>query len=272
VDLPTVTEALFACFLIGALSLKMRFIDVSGAVAAFIIGFLIFVLPPEGWRWFIVILIFHAVAAQFTKYKYEHKRRIGFAQEKGGARAWPNITANGGIAALFAFGEGLWPSGALALGFIGAVSTATADTLATEIGLLSRVEPRLITSLRRKVPAGTSGGVSLMGELATLFGAIVIGFAAWLLNMANLRGYGLEATILVAVISGFVGCTFDSVLGASVQGMFRCKVCGSVTENKKHCHSSTVHLRGSRMIDNNMVNLIATAVGALAAVAAFILI
>jgi uncharacterized membrane protein len=111
-----------------------------------------------------------------------------------------------------------------------------------------------------------------MGELATLFGAIVIGFAAWLLNMANLRGYGLEATILVAVISGFAGCTFDSVLGAAVQGMFRCRVCGSVTENKKHCRSSTLHLRGSRVIDNNMVNLIATAVGALAAVAAFIFI
>jgi uncharacterized protein (TIGR00297 family) len=268
-DLLILTEALLACMIIGAASLKFKFVNISGFVAAFIIGVMVFAMPPDGWKWFIVIMIFHVVAAQFTKYKYHAKRRIGFAQEKGGARAWQNVTANGGVAGLFALGEGLWPSGILAFGFIGAVATATADTLATEIGLLNRGQPRLITDLRREVSAGTSGGVSPLGELATLLGAVMIGISAWLLGLSHLKSYGLGTTILVAVLAGSAGCTIDSIIGATIQGMFKCRVCGNTTENKKHCGSSTAHLRGFRSIDNNMVNFIATAAGALIGVAVF---
>ena len=268
-DLLILTEALLACTIIGTASLKFKFVNPSGFVAAFIIGVMVFAMPPDGWKWFIVIMIFHMVAAQFTKYKYQTKRRLGFAQEKGGARAWQNVTANGGVAGLFALGEGLWPSGILAFGFIGAVATATADTLATEIGLLNRGQPRLITDLRREVSAGTSGGVSPMGELATLLGAVIIGLSAWLLGLDHLKTYGLSTAILVSMVAGSVGCTIDSIIGATIQGMFRCRVCGNITENKKHCGSPTAHLRGLNLIDNNTVNFIATAVGALVAVAVF---
>jgi uncharacterized protein (TIGR00297 family) len=269
-DILTVIEAFLACGILGVISFRFRFVDDSGLAAAFLIGILIFVLPPDGWKWFIVVLIFHGVAAQFTRYKYAMKRRIGFAQEKGGARAWQNIVANGGIAALFAVGEGLWHSNLLTLGFVGAVSTATADTLATEVGLLSRSQPRLITDFRRRVTPGTSGGVSPMGELATLLGAIIIGLSACFLGLGNLNGYCLTRILFVAVISGFVGCTVDSLIGATVQGMFRCEECSNITENKKHCGIATIPIRGSRLIDNNMVNFIATATGAIFAVAMFL--
>ncbi len=266
----TVIEAFLACGILGVISFRFKFVDDSGLAAAFLIGILIFVLPPDGWKWFIVVLIFHGVAAQFTKYKYAMKRRMGFAQEKGGARAWQNIVANGGVAALFAVGEGLSHSNLLALGFIGAVSTATADTLATEIGLLSRSPPRLLTDLRRRVAPGTSGGVSPMGELATLLGAALIGLTTSFLGLGNIDGYGLTRLLFVAVISGFVGCTVDSLIGATVQGMFRCKKCDNITENKKHCGIATIPIRGSGLIDNNMVNFIATATGALFAVTMFL--
>jgi len=271
-NIPTVIEAFLACGILGFISFRFKFVDDSGLAAAFLIGILIFVLPPDGWKWFIVVLTFHGVAAQFTKYKYAIKRRIGFAQEKGGARAWQNIVANGGIAALFAVCEGVSHSNLLALGFVGAISTATADTLATEIGLLSRSPPRLLTDLRRRVTPGTSGGVSPMGEFATLLGAALIGLPASILGLGNLYGYGLTGLLFVAIISGLVGCTIDSLIGATVQGMFSCQKCGKVTENKKHCGITTVPIRGSRLIDNNMVNFIATAAGALFAVAIFLLL
>ncbi len=208
------------------------------------------------------MLIFHGVASQFTRYKYETKARSGHAQEKGGARAWKNIVANGGIATLFAAAEGLSPSRIFALGYIGAVSTATADTLATEIGLLSRGQPRLITNLRRTVTAGTSGGVTPRGEAAALFGTMIIGFSSWILGLGNLNSNNLSVILLVASASGLAGCTIDSIIGAAAQAMFRCTLCGRTTENNRHCGGRTVHIRGFSLIDNNVVNLIATAFGA----------
>lgn len=266
INIFTLVQAVLVCSILGAVSFKLKFVSFSGLIAAFFIGVLIFVFPPEGWKWFVIILIFHAVAAQFTKYKYEMKRRKGFAQEKGGARAWPNIVANGVVATLFAVAGGFSSLGVFLFGFIGAVSTATADTLATEIGLLNKDKPRLITNLRKEVPAGTSGGISPMGEMGTLLGGLIMGISVLLLKIGN---HGNEMILLAAVISGLIGCTFDSFIGATIQGMFKCKICQNVTENKKHCGNKTIRVRGSGYIDNNMVNLMATTVGALFAVIIF---
>ncbi len=267
INIFTILQAILICAILGALSFKLKFVSFSGLIAAFFLGVLIFVFPTEGWKWFIIILIFHTVAAQFTKYKYEIKRRKGFAQEKGGAREWPNIFANGGVATLFAIAGGLSSFGVFLFGFIGAVSTATADTLATEIGLLNKDQPRLITNLRKKVPAGTSGGVSLMGEIGTILGGLIIGISALLLEIGN-----YNSIIIAAVISGLIGCTFDSFIGATIQGMFKCKKCQNITENKKHCGNQTIKVRGSNFIDNNMVNLMATTVGALFAIIIFFIL
>ena len=158
------------------------------------------------------------------------------------------------------------------MGFLGAVATATADTLATEIGLLNPAQPRMITNLHRKVAAGTSGGISPFGELATLLGSLIIGLAAWLLGVAKLDGYSIGTILLITVLAGLVGCTIDSLIGASIQGMFKCAVCGRTTENKKHCGKSTQRIRGSGIIDNNMVNFIATGLGALFAIFVFSLL
>ena len=269
INIFTLLQAILVCAILGALSFKLKFVSFSGLIAAFFLGVLIFVFPPEGWKWFIIILIFHIVAAQFTKYKYEIKRRKGFAQEKGGAREWPNILANGGVATLFAIVGGLSSFEVFLFGFVGAVSTATADTLATEIGLLNKDQPRLITNLRKKVPAGTSGGVSLMGEIGTIIGGLIIGISVLLLKISN---YDNSMIIVTAVISGLIGCTFDSFIGATIQGMFKCKKCQNITENKKHCGDQTIKVRGSNFIDNNMVNLMATTVGALFATIIFFIL
>lgn len=269
INIFTILQAILVCAILGVLSFKLKFVSFSGLIAAFFLGVLIFVFPPEGWKWFIIILIFHIVAAQFTKYKYEIKRRKGFAQEKGGAREWPNILANGGVATLFAIVGGLSSFEVFLFGFVGAVSTATADTLATEIGLLNKDQPRLITNLRKKVPAGTSGGVSLMGEIGTILGGLIIGISVLLLKIGN---YENSMIIVIAVISGLIGCTFDSFIGATVQAMFQCKKCQNITENKKHCGNKTIKVRGYHFIDNNMVNLIATTIGALFATIIFFIL
>jgi uncharacterized protein (TIGR00297 family) len=269
VDILIVLVAAAVCTVLAVGAWKARILDEGGAISAFLIGFVTFVVPIDGWKWFIVLLIFLMVSSYMTHYKYQAKRKKGFAQEKGGARGWPNVSANGVVAGVMALSTLFFsqPNQELILAaFLGAVATANADTLATEIGLLNPTDPRLITNLRKIVPAGTSGGISILGEIATLSGALVIGVAAGLLRMTGNPGWPLSFTLGMTIIAGLVGCTVDSFIGATAQGIYRCSVCKKITENRRHCGSPSIPLRGRRVIDNNVVNLIATMSGAAFAV------
>ena len=259
------------CVALAVGAWRAHILDEGGATSAFLIGFVTFVIPEDGWKWFVVLLVFLSISSYMTHYKYQAKRKKGVAQEKGGARGWPNVTANGVVAGLLALMILFFPREPIILAaFLGAVATANADTLATEIGLLNPSDPRLITDLRRVVPAGTSGGISILGELATLFGASVIGIVAGLLGMTGNLGWGFAALIGTTMIAGFVGCSVDSIIGATVQGIYKCSICNKTTENRRHCTAPSIPLRGHKIIDNNVVNLLATISGA--AFAALVLV
>jgi len=271
IDPLTVLIAGIICAALALGAWKGHILDSRGAITAFLIGFATFVFPADGWKWFLVLLVFLTVSSYMTHYKYQVKRKKGFAQEKGGARGWPNVAANGivaGILVLFTpfFVQDSYYWQLILAAFLGAVATANADTLATEIGLLNPTDPRLITDLRKVVPAGTSGGISIFGELATLFGALLIGIAAGLLGMAGNPGWSLSGLIGTTMIAGLAGCSIDSVIGATVQGIYKCRVCNKITENRGHCGNPSIPLRGHKVIDNNVVNLIATICGAAVAV------
>jgi uncharacterized protein (TIGR00297 family) len=240
-------------------------LDLGGATVGAAIG--VVVTLTGGWAWFTLVVVFFLLAGLFTRYGFREKAQLGVAQERGGARGWPNALANGGLAAALAVGEyvtrayGL-PGSLLAIAFVGAVATSTADTLGTELGLLSRAKPHMITGFRAVTP-GTSGALSFRGLLAALWGALVIGGIAWLLGVVPLP----ISTALVSIgLAGLVGALVDSVLGATAQGMFRCSVCGVETESGRHHGFRTTHSRGLRWLDNNGVNVLATGAGALVAV------
>ncbi len=250
--------ALSILTLLAIASIKLKLVDYTGTAAAFVVGFITLIFG--GWNWFAILLSFYLTSSLLTKYKYDIKRRLGVAEAKGGARAWTNVFGNGGIAALFALAEGLFGGGAFFGGFIGAVSTAAADTLATELGLLYPGEPRLITNLRKKVPPGTSGGVSIYGEVAILVASTVIGLVA--------AACGAEPSftpikiLLIAILSGFAGSTIDSILGATVQAQYWCESCKKLVEVKHHsCGSETKLVRGFEFINNHVVNFTSTALG-----------
>lgn len=253
----------------GLISYTLRMVDRGGLLAGLAVGYVIY---SFGGRFlFLPLLTFHMIAGASTKYKYEVKTRRGAAEEKMGARGWRNVLANGVVAAVLAFLGGMGGSSVdpvYLAGFLGAVGTAGGDTVATEIGLLYRNPPRLITDLKRRVPAGTSGGVSILGEAAQVVSSLLIG--ATVILFAPSGAFATWA-LGVTVVASFAGSTMDSVIGATMQGMFKCRVCQRTIEKRVHCGEAAVHVRGMPWLGNNVVNLFAIAFGALVAVGLHIL-
>jgi uncharacterized membrane protein len=151
------------------------------------------------------------------------------------------------------------------------MATVNADTWATELGVLSRVPPRMITSGEVVVP-GTSGGVTRLGIWASVAGALLIGTVATaLVQAASLLGGGgwsLRAIsyALLAVVGGVAGSLFDSLLGATAQGIYFCDHCRKETESATHgCGRAARPMRGWGWLNNDLVNLLASLLGGLVA-------
>jgi uncharacterized protein (TIGR00297 family) len=256
-----------AVTLIGLFFMKVGVFDSTGFASATMTGCLVLIFG--GVSWFIVLVSFLVFTSLFTKYKYEKKSVMSVLEDKGGARTWKNVVSNGLVASLAALGHGvttLWfgihSSTVFHSLFLGAVSMAAADTLATEIGLLSPSEPRLITNLSEYVSRGVSGGISPLGGLAALLGAFIVGSTS--LPFA-FGGFSVVKTFALVLFSGFLGSTLDSFLGATIQARYTCHVCEKTTEKKNHCGESATLIKGWKGVDNDVVNLISTFFGAVIA-------
>ena len=257
--IPGTISVLFVV-IFGYISYRFNVLDLQGFIAATAIGCTVIFLG--GIQWFILLVSFLILASITTRYRYEQKTKLNSAQENKGARGWRNVIANGGIAILSSLGYGVTNLVIFEMMFLGAVSTATADTLATELGLLSSNEPRLIIALSQRVRRGVSGGVTLLGESATVLGSFAIAIVASVIGFSGLPPLQLW---MISLISGFLGSIFDSFIGATLQSRYECPICSEETENRIHCNCFTRLKRGYAFIDNNLVNLGSTAVGALIA-------
>jgi uncharacterized protein (TIGR00297 family) len=241
----------------------------GGVAGAIIVGSLIFGLG--GWIWGLLLITFFVSSSLLSHYRQRDKEAVAEKFAKGGRRDLGQALANGGMGAILAvvyFGN---PEPVLLAAYLGVMATVNADTWATELGVLSRVPPRLITT-GQEVPHGSSGGVTSLGMWASLAGALLIGSVATALTQAGslLGGNGWDASALafpgLAVAGGMAGSLFDSLLGATVQGIYYCDRCGKETESARHrCGQAALPVRGWLWLNNDLVNFIASIVGGLVA-------
>jgi uncharacterized protein (TIGR00297 family) len=244
---------------IAAVAYRRGSLARSGAAAALIVGTLTFGFG--GLVWGILLGVFFVSSSLLSHYKEEEKRQVAEKFEKGHRRDFGQVLANGGLGSLIALLSALVPSAAWFPLFVGVTATVTADTWATEIGTLARRQPRLITSGRR-VEVGTSGAISPLGTAISAAGGLAIGLVAGLLAL-NLA---LGAALLIGLAGGLAGSLFDSLLGATVQRVYYCDTCQKETERRIHRGShQTRPLRGWSWLNNDLVNLFASAVGGLTA-------
>lgn len=251
-----------ALLVAGAAYLK-RSLSFSGAAAAVVMGTIYFGAGDAFW--FGILLVFFITSTLLSKWKQAGKEELERSYAKTGRRDAGQVLANGGLGMLVCLGYLVWPHPSWIYAFVGVMATVTSDTWATELGGLSRKEPRSVLTGRR-VPRGTSGGVSLPGNLAALAGGLLIGAASWLLLAVS--GYDpvplpFVSLLLLGGAGGLAGAFADSLLGATVQRMYRCTVCGKIVEVREHCGHPTVRHRGFGLISNDAVNLISSVVGGL---------
>ena len=93
-----------------------------------------------------------------------------------------NVLANGGPLATIAILYYISHNDPIfMLSFVGSISFALSDTIATELGLLSKVKPRsLLTG--KQIDKGQSGGVTIQGEIAALMGSLINRNNMWTIN------------------------------------------------------------------------------------------
>ena len=251
-----------AC-IIAFLARRLHALSRSGAWAALLTGTLIFGLG--GVPWAVLLLAFVISSSVLSRAFSGRKKALNEKFAKGSQRDAGQVLANGGLGALLAIAQVIYPDSNWPwIAFIGAMAAVNADTWATELGVLNPSQPRLITT-GRVVEAGTSGGVSLLGTLASLAGAALIALFA-ILTAPQAGDLPAKRLTLLVVISlgGMAGSLFDSLLGATVQGIYFCPNCAKETERhpRHSCGTETTRVRGWEWLNNDLVNFACSVVGA----------
>jgi uncharacterized protein (TIGR00297 family) len=225
---------------------KFKSLSKSGVLSAYVMGIIIF--GTGGFMWIVPILTFFVLSSALSILPKTEN-----TLEKNPRRDIIQVIANGGAATIISVINFYSPNNLLFIVYLAAIAAATADTWASEIGLLSPWNPIHITKLK-SVIKGTSGGISLLGTLGSVLGATVIGITGVQL--------GLPASLLgIIVFTGTAGGLVDSVIGGSIQATFQCTDCNDITEKRKHCNLPSMHVSGLYILDNDMVNFLNTISG-----------
>jgi len=289
-------------FLLALIGYKKKSLDLSGAVSASLVGVLTIF---SGVRYGLTLAFFFFSGSAVTKVQSEVKKQVDeHFKEGGGLRDFVQVMANGLVPTMLAaaslyslgglsfianttgagaFAEAIIFSiggsnssmnnattkvaSTLAVAFLSYFSCCGGDTFASELGVLSKSKPRLITTFcRKEVEPGTNGGVSLLGVVASIFGGLVAA-SGWALGAYITSGVRTEIlyALIIGAFGGFFGSFVDSVLGATVQYSGYCR------ERKKVVSKpgpTVTKISGLEILSNSGVNVlsasfIAVAFGAL---------
>lgn len=272
---------LILAFTLSFLAYRMNALTPGGTAAAVLLGTLVFGLG--GLEASILLLVFFLSSSVLSRVAKSRKAGLEENYSKSSRRDAGQVLANGGLAGVFVVLHGFFPAATWPwLGAAAALAAANADTWATELGVLSPNSPRRITT-GRPVERGASGGVSLVGLLAALGGAMLEAAAfvivwpetALLSGAAIPHGLAMAAAwFLLVTLAGLAGSLIDSLLGATLQAIYYCPVC--LKETERHpihsCGNRTSRMRGLYWLNNDWVNTACTLSGSLIALIIYFVI
>jgi len=201
--------ALIISVALGLMAYKIKVVDASGMISGVVVSMGILICMDV--KFFVIFFSFVIIGAIFTAYKWKKKVKEKTAEKEEG-RGISNVLGNGLPPLIFALGYAVLPEQNLALlcGYIASVAALAADTASSEIGVLSKSKPIMITTLKR-VEKGTDGGISILGTFAGLLTTIIIATVALLIGIANWYVF------LAVIFAGNFGNFVDSFIGATLE-------------------------------------------------------
>jgi uncharacterized protein (TIGR00297 family) len=210
----------------------LRTVRLSGMLVGWAIGVVVYAsLGLAGWA---LLFLTFLTATVTSRLGLKKKALLGIAEERGGRRGGGNAFANTGLAAVAAAAAVATPHREAALvAFVAALATGGADTVASEIGKAWGGRTYLPTTLSAVRP-GTPGAVSLEGTAAGILGALALAASGALLGL--IPGWMVWAAVAGAVAGSIV----ESALAAT--------------------------LESARIVNNDVLNVVNTATGAIVAI------
>ena len=229
--------------LLARRGVKRGSLSSSGAAAALVVGLL---SMASSYRFGATLLLFYFTSSKLTKFGSARKQQLEEGVEEGeGKRSHVQVLSCSAVGVALALahvwrfgvdgdhaaiaGGDLW-SARLRVAYLAHFAACTADTWASELGILGPGKPFLMLSMR-SCPPGTNGAVSTRGNLAALgggaFAGAVFGVGGWAQGGDSLAA--LPVLVVVGAVTGFFGSTVDSILGETLQESWLSpskKVCG----------------------------------------------
>ena len=179
------------------ISVKKKSFDRKGILIGILIGLITIFLGQlnvvGGLTAFLFIAYFFFIGELGTRYRVKKTLK---EHEK---RSTGNVLGNS-LAAVIALALNF------PIGFFAGISAALADTLSSEVGMLSTKKPLLITTFK-EVETGTDGGITVLGCISALIGAGLIASMHYLL-------YSSVFFAGIILLAGLIGTFIDSILGA----------------------------------------------------------
>lgn len=242
----------------GYVAYRRGSVSGSGALAGAFVGSAIMI--AGGLHYWLMLMIFFVSSSAAGRIGGMRRPSLEQMHERGSRRDWVQVAANGGVAAAAVVLLALSGRAHFGIAAAGALAGATADTWASELGVLSRRRPRSVITFKLLEP-GTSGGVSLLGTIAGAAGSMLIAF--W---FALIEGRAEAFPTFAAIwFAGLAGTTVDSILGATVQAQYRDDE-GRLTERPTGGSGRNRLVRGLAFVRNDAVNLAASVFAAIVAV------
>ncbi|WDV47493.1 DUF92 domain-containing protein [Clostridiaceae bacterium M8S5] len=239
-------------------SLKM-----SGCFGAIVLGTVIYITSSSFG--IIVMLSFFISSSLLSHFKKSKKNECAKLFDKTGNRDALQVFANGGVGLIFSIVYFFTGRGIYLICMCIAFAASNADTWATELGILNKKDPVSLRTLRR-VKKGTSGAISLLGSMFSMLGAIFIALISVALikyTQVKIIGFSLYEIFIFVSIGGFLGCFIDSLLGATVQGIYYSEELNRETEKKVLEGKKTKLVRGFEIFNNDVVNFLSIALASI---------
>lgn len=196
-------------------SIITKKLSVAGGVTGGVVAILLY--KGAGLAGVTFMAVFFLLGTLATSHQLGRKRKLGLAETNKGRRNAYQVLANAGVAALAAAAAIVFPSvsSLMLLVIVASFSSATADTLSSELGNVYGRRFFNIATLR-KDKRGLDGVVSFEGTLLGICGSMIIGLTYCIFTHTFVHFW-------IIVTAGTIGNIADSIIGSLLERKGRIK-------------------------------------------------